>query len=115
MLRELRVPPQGKRTAGRRRGGDADAGRNAPRSRERPATDALSDDDEALYERLRTWRLDAARAANVPAFVILHDSVLREIARRRPSDEAALAGVSGIGQNKLARYGSAILAIVNGG
>ncbi|MCZ2136025.1 MAG: DNA helicase RecQ [Burkholderiales bacterium] len=115
MLRELRVPPQGKRTAGRRRGADADAGRNAPRSRERPATDALSDGDEALYERLRAWRLDAARAANVPAFVVLHDSVLREIAYRRPSDEAALAGVSGIGQNKLARYGAAILAIVGGG
>ena len=45
----------------------------------------------------------------MPAFVILHDSVLREIAAVRPKNKAALAGISGIGESKLARFGAGIL------
>jgi ATP-dependent DNA helicase RecQ len=48
----------------------------------------------------------------VPAYVILHDSTLAEIARRRPRDLGGLAAVSGIGAKKLERYGGALLALV---
>jgi ATP-dependent DNA helicase RecQ len=44
--------------------------------------------------------------------VILHDSTLAEIARARPRDLGALAGLGGIGAKKLERYGSALLALV---
>ena len=74
----------------------------------------LTADDEALYEKLKAWRLDVAREENVPAFVILHDSVLREIARSRPRDKAALSTISGIGESKLARFGEAVVEIVSG-
>ena len=74
----------------------------------------LTADDEALYEKLKAWRLDTAREENVPAFVILHDSVLREIARSRPRDKVALASISGIGESKLARFGEAVVGIVSG-
>ena len=74
----------------------------------------LTADDEALYEKLKAWRLDTAREENVPAFVILHDSVLREIARSRPQDKAALSTISGIGESKLARFGEAVVEIVSG-
>ena len=65
--------------------------------------------DEALYDALKAWRIDTAREENVPAFVILHDSVLREIARSRPKDKDALSRISGIGESKLARFGAGIL------
>ena len=74
----------------------------------------LTADDEALYEKLKAWRLDTAREENVPAFVILHDSVLREIARSRPRDKVALSAISGIGESKLARFGEALVGIVAG-
>ena len=74
----------------------------------------LTTDDEALYEKLKAWRLDTAREENVPAFVILHDSVLREIARSRPRDKVALSAISGIGESKLARFGEALVGIVAG-
>ena len=74
----------------------------------------LTADDEALYEKLKAWRLDTAREENVPAFVILHDSVLREIARSRPQDKAALSTIIGIGESKLARFGEAVVGIVSG-
>ena len=69
----------------------------------------LTPADEVLYEALKAWRLEAAREANVPAFVILHDSVLRNIAAARPKNKAALAAISGIGESKLARFGEGIL------
>ena len=68
--------------------------------------------DTALLERLKAWRVAEARAQSVPAFVILHDKTLAEIARQRPHTMAALGGVSGIGAKKLERYGPALLELV---
>lgn len=48
----------------------------------------------------------------MPAYVILHDSTLAELARRRPGDLDALAGIAGIGAKKLERYGEALLGLV---
>jgi ATP-dependent DNA helicase RecQ len=48
----------------------------------------------------------------VPAYVILHDRTLAEIARRRPGDLIALGAISGIGARKLERYGPALVELV---
>jgi ATP-dependent DNA helicase RecQ len=60
-------------------------------------------------QRLKEWRLAEARTQAVPAYVILHDSTLIEIARRRPPDLSTLASIAGIGARKLERYGIALL------
>ncbi len=65
-----------------------------------------------LLQRLKAWRLAEARAQSLPAYVILHDSTLAEIARQRPADIAGLARIGGIGARKLERYGAAVLALV---
>jgi ATP-dependent DNA helicase RecQ len=66
---------------------------------------------DALLDRLKAWRLGEARTQSVPAYVILHDSTLIEIASLRPRDIDALARIGGIGAKKLERYGSALLAM----
>ncbi len=68
-----------------------------------------------LLARLKAWRLAEARTQAVPAYVILHDSALAEIARRCPADLDALAAVSGIGATKLARYGPSLLDVLRAG
>jgi ATP-dependent DNA helicase RecQ len=68
--------------------------------------------DGALLERLKAWRLAEARTQSVPAFVILHDKTLAEIARQRPRGIDALANISGIGARKLERYGPALVELV---
>ena len=68
--------------------------------------------DTGLLERLKAWRLAEARTQSVPAFVILHDKTLAEIARQRPHSLTALGGVSGIGAKKLERYGPALVELV---
>jgi len=68
--------------------------------------------DAALLERLKAWRLAEARTQSVPAFVILHDKTLAEIARQRPRGIDALGNISGIGARKLERYGPALVELV---
>jgi ATP-dependent DNA helicase RecQ len=69
--------------------------------------------DEGLFERLRAWRLERARADEVPAFVVLHDATLRELATAKPASEEDLAAVKGFGPTKLERYGSDVLAVIS--
>jgi DNA helicase-2/ATP-dependent DNA helicase PcrA len=62
------------------------------------------------FEALKAWRLGRARAEEVPAYLIFHNSTLAEIAGRRPTSLAELAAVPGVGPQKLERYGEEVLA-----
>ena len=66
--------------------------------------------DTALFERLRRARLKLASERGVPAYIILHDSALRRIARARPQTEQALANLKGVGAKKAADFGAVFLA-----
>jgi ATP-dependent DNA helicase RecQ len=92
------------------------AGTTARAAKSRAASTAAEMPQAAapVFERLRAWRGATAREQGVPAYVIFHDSTLREIATRSPSSLAELAAVSGVGENKLARYGQQILGILAG-
>jgi ATP-dependent DNA helicase RecQ len=68
--------------------------------------------DEGLVERLRAWRLERSREDGVPAYVVLHDATLRELAATRPGTAGELAGVKGLGPVKVERYGEELLAVV---
>ncbi|WP_328451809.1 DNA helicase RecQ [Amycolatopsis sp. NBC_00438] len=85
----------------------------APRARgaSRKAAPAVDMPAEAapLFERLRAWRAGVAKEQGVPAYVIFHDATLRQIATQQPSSLADLGTVSGVGENKLAKYGEGVL------
>ncbi len=70
--------------------------------------------DANLLARLKEWRWEEARRQGVPAYVILHDVTLAEIAQRAPRDVEALGGITGIGQKRLERYGASLIGIVQG-
>jgi ATP-dependent DNA helicase RecQ len=61
---------------------------------------------------LRAWRKDVARKRGVPAFVILHDATLENIAATRPGTNHQLREIAGIGDKKLEHYGEALLRLV---
>jgi len=75
----------------------------------RPRDLAPAEADPALAEYLREWRRTMARENKVPAYIILHDSTLEELCRRRPTNIAELKQVPGIGEKKADVYGSEIL------
>jgi ATP-dependent DNA helicase RecQ len=77
--------------------------------RSRVETESWEGVDRALFERLREVRLGLARGRGVPPYVIFHDTTLREMARLRPTTEAALRDIYGVGQRKAEDVGLAFL------
>ena len=75
-------------------------------------TSELPEGAQPLFEQLNDWRREQARVQGVPAFVILQDRTLSEIARKRPQTLGALSGIYGIGEKKLERYGTELLNAV---
>ena len=76
--------------------------------------EAGRDFDAELFERLRSWRGEQARSQKVPAYVVLHNSHIEEIAARKPRSAHELGSIKGIGLRRAARYGQEILALVYG-
>jgi ATP-dependent DNA helicase RecQ len=93
----------------------------APGSRSRRAARTEADHNGqplSLAERdcldaLRAWRAEVARSHNLPAYVIFHDSTLREIAVRRPQEPGDLDGIAGLGVKKREAYGAEVLRVVS--
>jgi ATP-dependent DNA helicase RecQ len=96
-----------RRAAPRQRLGKGRAG-----TRSSAVADFVEGENDALLEALRTLRRELSQAQNVPAYVVFHDATLRELARLRPRTEGDLRMVTGIGEQKLARYGSRLLALL---
>ena len=69
--------------------------------------------DLALFEALRTWRAEEAKEQGVPAYVIMHDRTLRELAQLKPATRSELLNVPGIGEAKAERYGGALLRVMD--
>ena len=74
-----------------------------------PSALAAGSDADELREYLREWRRAVAKEKNVPAYIVLHDSSLEEICRRRPKFFAELLDIAGIGERKAEVYGQPIL------
>jgi ATP-dependent DNA helicase RecQ len=90
---------------------DSRAGRRVARGNVSPTTE-MDSQTQSVFDALRSWRLETARAASVPPYVVFHDQVLRELAKARPSTSEALMSVSGIGEAKARRYGKSLLALL---
>jgi ATP-dependent DNA helicase RecQ len=72
----------------------------------------LSPREQAIFDKLRWWRVETARAHDVAAYIIFNDATLREIAKARPTTLDEMRGISGVGEKKLASYGSEIVTII---
>ena len=79
---------------------------------EKPVRLAAEKPDEALLGELKALRLQLARAEDVPAYIILTNAALADMAARRPHTMQELLAVSGVGKAKAARYGEAFLNAV---
>ncbi len=100
-----RLPAEPPPPRARRRGAPREAAPGLPGA-------AAEAPDPALLARLKEWRRGRAAAARTPAYTVFHDSVLEEIARRRPGSLESLARVKGVGPAKLDRYGAELLGLI---
>ncbi|QMT31637.1 DNA helicase RecQ [Alysiella filiformis] len=90
-----------------------------PLKREKAATKVAKTDtwlrterEERLYQALKQWRLQRAKADDVPAYVIFGDKTLRDIVQTLPENHADLSQIYGLGAAKIDKLGDEILQIV---
>jgi ATP-dependent DNA helicase RecQ len=101
------------------RGGSAGSRQRDRNAKSTAASAALADltaEQLQALTTLKAWRATVAKAHNLPAFIIFHDSTLLALAVRQPQNLADLQGVPGVGQKKREAYGPQVLAAlgVNG-
>jgi ATP-dependent DNA helicase RecQ len=108
----MRLAPEGAAGGPAGRGTRRGAAGRAGDARERVA--ALELDAEALqrFAALKAWRSEIARAHNLPAYVVFHDSTLAAMAREQPATLDALSQIGGVGSKKLEAYGRQILEVL---
>jgi len=68
--------------------------------------------DQNLFTAMKAERLALAKAQNLPPYIIFHDKTLRELALRKPATRAEMLTISGIGEQKIQRYGDTFLTII---
>ncbi len=85
----------------------------APRSPKPPVSRPAASANADLVEFLKQWRRRVAQRAGVPAYVVLTDVALEDLARKRPANLRELLGVSGIGERKAELYGSEIFTALD--
>jgi len=69
-------------------------------------------EDETLFQKLKSLRLSLAKEQKIPPFIIFHDSTLVEMVHKKPENLAEFSDISGVGKNKLDRYGSSFIEII---
>ncbi len=114
VLRAAQAAPAGHQPGAR--GGRSARGRPGTRAPQagKPEDLALDAEAQVRLAALKHWRAEVARAHQLPAFVIFHDSTLRALAAQAPQHLEGLSSISGIGQRKLDAYGPDLLAVMAG-
>lgn len=72
----------------------------------------LSEREKVRFDALRHLRRDIADSEDVPAYVVLGDAALIEMAQKKPQTDGELLMINGIGERKLARYGFEFLNLL---
>ncbi|MEO5812196.1 MAG: DNA helicase RecQ [Rhodanobacter sp.] len=69
--------------------------------------------EQSMWDALRALRTQLAKQQGVPPYVVFHDATLLAMLRALPANENEMAGISGVGDTKLKRYGHDFLAVIN--
>jgi ATP-dependent DNA helicase RecQ len=74
----------------------------------------LDEEGERVFQALRSWRLERARADGLSPYIVAYDRTLRLIARERPRDLESLGAIAGLGAAKALKYGPELLEVLAG-
>ena len=88
--------------------------KSAPRRKLRelkPSEDGQGAVNEELRERLQQWRSERFKKDNVPAYTIMHQDTLLQIATVIPVTKEELLSIKGFGETRYKKYGPEIIAI----
>ncbi len=86
--------------------------KNEERRTPRAEHSFVDPENERLWQRLREERLNIAREQALPPYVIFHDTTLREMVEKKPVTLAQMIILSGVGEQKLAKYGERFIRVI---
>jgi ATP-dependent DNA helicase RecQ len=69
--------------------------------------------DKTLLSKLKTLRAELAKAQSLPAYIIFHDSALLDMCVKTPKNKDEFSKISGVGAQKLAKYGDIFINEIN--
>ena len=72
--------------------------------------DLANSDQEDLFERLRSLRLELSKQRKIPPFIIFSDQSLKDMAINKPKTEEEFLRIKGVGEKKLIQYGDLFIA-----
>lgn len=83
-------------------------------SKEKPVNrkESLTPDELKLFEKLRELRLQIAREEGMPPYIVFSDRTLIDMAAKAPVKKDEMMEVSGVGENKYAKYGERFIASI---
>ncbi len=73
----------------------------------------LTADQLEIVTALKQWRRDKAHEANQPDYIICHNATIEALSRQKPRTLEELSDVKGFGDQKIARYGEDVIAVIN--
>lgn len=76
------------------------------------SVETLTSSGYKLFERLKKLRLEIAREESMPPYIIFSDKTLIDMAAKKPSSKPEMLNVSGVGENKFAKYGERFLEVI---
>jgi superfamily II DNA helicase RecQ len=72
----------------------------------------LNDEERRLFEKLKSMRMDLAKAENISPFIVSHDSVLKKFAKSKPMTKEEMLNIDGVGERNFDKYGVYFLKII---
>jgi len=70
-------------------------------------------EESEVFSRIQKWRRELSETRSIPAFRVLTNATLAELAQRRPTTLDEMSTISGIGPAKLSQYGDALLELLH--
>ncbi|KAJ3039708.1 hypothetical protein HDV00_011940 [Rhizophlyctis rosea] len=80
--------------------------------RKRPRDVDLTPVEQELFKQLSDWRLERARKDKVPPFTVMHNQTFVQMCKALPTTEQSMISIDGIGERKMALYGSDLTALI---
>ena len=81
-------------------------------SKKKTAGISMDEKDETLFETLRKLRMEIAREAKVPPYIVFSDKSLVHMCILKPQNKEEMLQVSGVGEYKYEKYGERFLGIL---
>ncbi len=75
-------------------------------------TESLTSAGFQLFDKLRALRLEIAREEKMPPYIVFSDKTLIDMAAKMPVNKEEMMNVSGVGENKFAKYGERFLSMI---